>query len=37
MAMQVVIETPDYLRDAKALGLTVEERHAIVECIARKP
>ena len=28
--MQVVIETPDYLTDAKALGLLEDERRAII-------
>ena len=35
--MQAVIETPDYLVDAKALGLTVEERGSIVDYIAQHP
>ena len=35
--MQVVIETPDYLVDAKALGLTAEERAVIVDYIAQHP
>jgi hypothetical protein len=35
--MQVVIETPDYLSDAKDLGLTEEERKTIVEYIAQNP
>jgi hypothetical protein len=35
--MQVVIETPDYLVDAKALGLTAEERGAIVDYVAQHP
>ena len=35
--MQVVIETPDYLADVKTLGLTDEERRAIVDYVAQKP
>ena len=35
--MHVVIETPDYLVDAKALGLTADERRSIVDCIAQTP
>ena len=35
--MHVVIETPDYLADAKALGLTADERRSIVDCIAQTP
>ena len=35
--MHVVIETPDYLVDAKALGLTADERRSIVDCIAQIP
>ncbi|TNJ35895.1 type II toxin-antitoxin system RelE/ParE family toxin [Prosthecochloris vibrioformis] len=35
--MQVVIETPDYLSDAKAAGLSEEERKAIVDFIAANP
>jgi hypothetical protein len=35
--MQVVIETPDYLADAKSLGLKAEERRAIVDYIAQTP
>jgi len=32
--MQTIIETPAYLSDAKALGLTDAERAAIVDYIA---
>jgi mRNA-degrading endonuclease RelE of RelBE toxin-antitoxin system len=35
--MQAVIETPDYLSDAKALGLTDEERKKITDYIAEHP
>ena len=35
--MQVVIETPDYLTDAKALGLSEDERRAIVNYVAQYP
>ncbi len=37
LLMQVVIETPDYLSDAKALGLSAEERAIIVDRLARTP
>jgi hypothetical protein len=35
--IQAVIETLDYLVDAKALRLTVEERGAIVDYVAQHP
>ncbi len=35
--MHTVIETPDYLRDAKAAGLSLEERRYIVDFLARNP
>jgi len=35
--MQVVIETPDYLADAKTLGLTEDERRSIVDYVAQNP
>ena len=35
--MQTVVETPDYLNDAKALGLTEAERDSIVSWIASNP
>jgi len=35
--MQAVVETPDYLNDAKALGLTEAERDSIVSWIASNP
>ena len=35
--MQTVIETPAYLGDTKALGLTDAERAAIVNTIAQQP
>ena len=35
--MQTVVETPAYLGDARALGLTETERASIVEWIAANP
>ena len=35
--MQAVVETPDYLSDARALGLTEAERDSIVSWIASNP
>lgn len=35
--MQAVIETPDFIRDAKRAGLTEDEREAVVEFLARHP
>jgi hypothetical protein len=35
--MHVVIETPDYLVDAKAIGLTEYELKSIVDYIAQNP
>jgi hypothetical protein len=35
--MQSVVETPDYLRDAKAAGLGDEEKQTIVDYIATNP
>lgn len=35
--MHSVIETPDYLSDAKAAGMTDEERSVIVNTLARDP
>jgi hypothetical protein len=35
--MHTVIETPEYLRDARAAGLTDSERLVIVDYIARHP
>ena len=35
--MHSVIETPDYLSDAKAVGMTEEERSVIVNTLARDP
>lgn len=35
--MQAVIETPDYLADAKVAGLTEAERRAIVDAVADNP
>lgn len=35
--MQAVVETPDYLADARAAELTDEERQAIVDLLAERP
>jgi hypothetical protein len=35
--MHTVLETPAYLADTKAAGLTESEREAVVEMIARHP
>jgi hypothetical protein len=35
--MHTVVETPSYLSDAKAAGLTEGEREAVVEIIANHP
>lgn len=35
--MHTVVETPSYLADAKAAGLTEAEREAVVEMIADRP
>lgn len=35
--MQAVVETPDYLADAKACGLTLDERKFIVDFVAENP
>ncbi|CAN5665819.1 hypothetical protein BH10PSE6_BH10PSE6_46080 [soil metagenome] len=35
--MQAVIETPDYLREARAAGLRDEERRTIVDHVAANP
>jgi hypothetical protein len=35
--MHTVVETPSYLADARAAGLTEEERDAVVEMIANHP
>lgn len=35
--MQAVVETPDYLRDAKAAGLTTTEREHIVDLVSENP
>ena len=35
--MQIVVETPGYLADAKAAGLSEEERRAIVDRLAAQP
>lgn len=35
--MQAVIETPDYLADAKAAGLSEAERRTIVDLVADNP
>lgn len=36
-AMQAVVETPDYMADAKAAGLSDAERAEIVELLANDP
>lgn len=35
--MHTVVETPSYLADAKAAGMTPEERDALVEIVANHP
>ena len=35
--MHAIIETPDYLADAKSAGLTEEERNKIIDKLARSP
>lgn len=35
--MQTVVETPGYLADAKAAGLSDEERRAVVDLLASRP
>lgn len=35
--MQAVVETPDYLTDAKAAGLTTSEREQIVAFVSENP
>lgn len=35
--MQTVVETPDYLHDAKAAGVGDDERRSIVEHVAANP
>ncbi len=35
--MHTVVETPSYLADAKAAGLTEGEREAVVEMLAEHP
>jgi hypothetical protein len=37
LLIQVVIETPDYLANAKTAGLTDDERRTIVDYVARNP
>jgi hypothetical protein len=37
LLMQTIIETSDYLRDAKAAGIAADERRAIVDSIAANP
>ena len=36
-SMHTVVETPEYLSDAKVAGLTTQEQHTIVEHIANHP
>lgn len=35
--MHTVVETPAYVADVKAVGLTETERDAVVEMVARRP
>ena len=35
--MQTVVETPDFMADAKAAGLALDERNEIIEFISRNP
>jgi hypothetical protein len=35
--VHTVVETPAYLADAKAAGMTVAEREAVVEMVASRP
>lgn len=35
--MQTVVETPTFIADARAAGLTEHERHAVVERVSRDP
>lgn len=35
--MHTIVETPSYLADARASGLTEREREAVVEMIANHP
>jgi hypothetical protein len=35
--MHTVVETPSYIADAKAAGLTESERDLVVETVARRP
>jgi hypothetical protein len=37
VAMQAVVETPDYLRDARAAGIGDDERRSIVDYVAASP
>lgn len=37
MPMHVVVETPDFIADAKATGITDEERSEIVKKLAKDP
>jgi hypothetical protein len=36
-SVQAVVETPDYLSDAKAAGLSEAERRAVVDIVSRNP
>ena len=36
-SMQTVVETPDYLRDAKAAGVGKDDRRSIVDVISANP
>jgi hypothetical protein len=35
--MQTIVETPDFLRDAKEAAVSAEEKQAIIDHIARDP
>ena len=37
LSMQTVVETPDFIKDAKAAGLSDEERQEIVNYMAQHP
>lgn len=37
LSVQAVVETPDYLSDAKAAGLSEAERRAVVDIVSRNP
>lgn len=35
--MQTVVETPDYLRDARAAGIAADERRSIIDYVSASP